>query len=186
MTYAEDRINEKQIISEITEQIALAMGWEVIVDPQPLSDRAIIKKDEKSLYFRLDWKDKTRLNISGGFEDCNQYLPYEREKTEITVSKDKPVERIVKDIQNRLLPGYERMLAYALERKAREDEYLAKKKVELEEIAGLIKESTIKDDEVYTWKNYLSCKFRSHGEWDLKALLFKEKLIKILAIINED
>ena len=185
------RVKEKRIINELTEQIALAMGWELMVDPQPLSDRGIIRKDEKSLYFRLDWKDKNRLEISGGFEGCAQYLSLlhydNREKTDITVSRNNPIERIVKDIQNRLLPGYEKMLTYALECKTREDESKAWQQKELEEIAGLFKSATIQDERVFTFTpRPVVCKRWSDGEWDLTARLSKDKLIKILAVINEE
>ena len=186
MTYSEDRINEKQIVSEITEQIALAMDWELMVDPQPLSDQGIIRKGNKSLYFRLDWRDKSRLNISGGFEGCNQYLPYggEREKTEITVSRDKPVEKIVKDIQGRLLPGYERMLAHAMERKTREDESKAWQQKELEEIAGLVPGGDIRNGKVYSYESNITCQHWFDGTWELTARLNKDKLKAVLAVIN--
>jgi len=187
MTYADDRINEKRIINEIAEKVAQTMGWEVQTDSQPLSDQGIIRKDEKSLYFRLDWRDKTRLEISGGFNGCAQYLPYhdKREKTEITVSRDKPIEKIVKDIQGRLLPGYEKMLAYALEMKAKDNEFTAKKQADLEEIAGLVKGATIQDEKVWSYKPHLTCKHWLDGDWELTTTLTKEKLKAVLAIINE-
>jgi len=191
MTCAEERNQEKEIINELAEQIALAMDWELMVDPQPLSDRGIIRKGNKSLYFRLDWRDKSRLNISGSFEGLSQYLPLhgwsEKDKTEITVFVKKPIEKIVKDIQNRLLPGYERMLAHALEMKAKDDGFLTKKKAELEEIAGLLKEATIQDEKVYTYEpTRIDCRWwGSDGTWDLTAKLTKEKLKAVLAVINE-
>ena len=188
MTYSEERIAEKEIINSIAEQIALAMDWELMVDPQPLSDRAIIRQGDKRLYFRLDWRDKNRLDISGGFEGYSQYLPYQdkREKTEITVNRNKPIEKIVKDIQNRLLPSYERMLAYALEMKTKDDEFKAKKQAELEEIAGLLEDATIQDEKVYTYgPARIECKYWLDGEWALTATLSKEKLKAVLKIISE-
>lgn len=186
MTYAEERDQGKQIVNELAEKIAQAMGWELQIDPTPLSDQAIIRNDSKRLWFRLDWQDKARLRISGGFPDCAQYLPYEREKQEITVNKDKTIERIVKDIQNRLLPGYEKMLAHALEMKTKDDEFKAWKQKELEEIAGLLKEATIQDEKVYTYEpTRIDCKYWSDGTWDLTARLTKDQLKKVLIVINE-
>ena len=188
-SYADDKVEEKRIVNEIAGEVAQAMGWEIEDDSTPLSDRAIIRKDTKSLYFHLDWRDKTRLNIGGGFEGCSQYLPYQdkREKTDITVSRDKPVGRIVKDIQNRLLPGYERMLAYALKMKTHDDEYKVKKQAELEEIAGFMSGAIIQDEKVYTYEpTNITCRWWSDSTWDLTARLTKDQLKKVLIVINEE
>jgi len=185
MTYQEEREQEKQIINELAEKIAQVMGWEVQVDVPPLSNQAIIKNGDKRLWFRLDWQDRARLRISGGFPDCSQYLPYEREKQEITVSSNKPIERIVKDIQNRLLPGYEKMLTYALERKTREDESRAWQQKELEEIAGLVPGGDITDGKVYSYEQNITCRYWSDGTWDLTVRLSKDKLKAVLKVIND-
>lgn len=186
-SYAADRADEKQIVNDLAKQIAQAMGWEIQDDPTPLSDRAIIKKGNESLYFHLDWRDKSRLNIGGSFEGCSQHLPYsDREKTDITVARDKPIEKIVKDIQTRLLPSYERMLTHALEMKTKDDEFKAKKQTELEEIAGLLTEATIQDERVWTYEPTITCKWWGDEMWDLKATLTKDVLKKVLAVINEE
>ena len=184
-SYAEERTEESRIVNELAEKIAQAMGWEVQVDVPPLSNQAIIKNGDKRLWFRLDWQDRTRLRISGGFPDCSQYLPYERERQEITVSIKKPIERIIKDIQNRLLPGYEEMLAYALECKIREDEQKAWQQKELEEIAGLVPGGDIRDGKIYSYESNISCRYWSDGTWDLTARLTKDKLKAILKVITE-
>ena len=185
MDYAEERMEEKRIVETIALKVANLMGWELMIDPTPLSNQAIITQGKKKLYFHLEWRDKNRLSIAGGFDYCSQYLPYKQEKTKITVSLTKPVERIVKDIQSRLLPGYEKMLAHALEQKAKDDEYKVKKQADLEEIARLLKEATIQDEKVWSYTPRLTCKYWLDGEWELTTTLSKEILKKVLIVINE-
>ena len=59
------------------------------------------------------------------------------------------------------------------------------KQKELEEIAGLLKEATIKDDEVFTYKPHsITCRYGG-SDWGLTTRLPKDKLKEVLKIINE-
>jgi hypothetical protein len=182
MTYQEER----EFLKAIGEKVAPLLGDEWLIDHSWEGPTIMLTGNEdRAIILSLAWNNKQRLVINGSFQnDLVQYLPYyeDREKTEITVKMDSTPERIAKEIKRRLMPPYERILAYAKERKEKDDEYQAEKRRALEMVKEAIGEdaSVYMDEEVLAYDPYPINASYSMGEIKLHITLPLEKAIEIL------
>ncbi len=154
-------------------------------------NRVIIKSGQKQLHLQFPWNDTNRLMISGSWPNgLYNFLPYNKLKTEITVTKDKAPERIARDIEKRLLPNYEKMLQEAIKGKEVNDAYLDRKDKALKRIIEAIGgDAHIMEhnQQVHSWKPY-DCTVEYHGHYSsdeetevqLRIRLPLEKVIEIL------
>jgi len=192
MNYQEEREQEEQKQKTITEKIAKAMGWGIVLNANDWHG-VIAKGDERlSIYIETYGANKGRVKISGDYNSYCKFLPYNKEKTEITVSPDKTPEKIAKDIHSRLLPAYQKQLKEARERKQSNDDYEANKKAMLEDVATFIPSPNIKEDLVYGKNPSLTVKFTTifnfendtHKDgFELEVSLTPDKMKKVLAVI---
>ena len=137
--------------------------------------------EDKSLQFRIRWANTERLEISGSYRNgLNQHLPYDREKTKITVAKSKTYEQIAKDIERRLMPPYERVLARARELKVKADAYENEKMKALEAVKEAMGEgASIRQDEVIRYSPF--CRAKCYGnEIKIELELPVDKAVEIL------
>jgi len=127
---------ENDLACQIAEEMSGTTGtWMADIE----YDRPIIRLKNSpnvSLGCRLLWNNKDRIEINGCFPNgLSGFLPYDKEKTEITVSRTKPINKIANDIKKRLLPSYLKMLKCAEEGKKADDDYKAKRLDALQKIA---------------------------------------------------
>jgi hypothetical protein len=182
MTYQE----EKEFLKAIGEKVAPLLGDEWLIDHSWEGRGVMLTGNEgRAIILYLAWNNKNRLVIDGSFQNgLNQYLPYyeKREKTEITVKADSTPERIAKEIKRRLMPPYERVLAYTKEAKRRDDEHKAEKRRALEMVKEAIGEDArvYMDEEVLAYDPYPINASYSMGEIKLHITLPLEKAIEIL------
>lgn len=112
----------------------------------------------RQLTFSLLYGRDDRLVIHGSWGmDLSRFLPYKREKTEITVSREKHPAKIASEIERRLLPAYERMFAEAVRQKKANDSYETKKKDALEAIRVAIggdAHFTCNDETIVSYEPY--------------------------------
>jgi len=162
-------------------------GWELDEDIDSTSYvwRGLARSAEgRQLLFRLEWNKNDRLEISGSWGmGLYQFLPYNREKTEITVSRKKSPEKIAKEIERRLLPAYERMFAKAVRHKEANDSYEKRKKDALEAIKAAIggdAHFTSDGNKVYSYEPY-NCDAEFYtDEVKLELRLPLEKAVRML------
>ena len=182
MTYEEEK--EKTIA--VAQKIADAMGWQV---KKGDSWQVEITNGDLSLNVQLSVSGD-RIKIYGIFRGLSQYLYRFRnpEKTEITVGANKPVERIVKDIQSRLLPAYQIQLAEARAQKQKNDEYQEKKKRTIEELATHIHDARMPEglDSVYGYEPNLTLKWSGDNSFRLEIDLTTAQVKKVLAVVYEE
>jgi len=128
---------EKEELRTLVEKIATQLGSDWLIS-EPSSGVLKSTTGIMTLAFSQPYNLQGRLEIRGSFDyGLSQFLPYHgeaREKTDITVSLSKSPEKIARDITTRLLPPYKRMLAYAQEQKAKDDEYKYHKKNVLKQV----------------------------------------------------
>lgn len=195
-TYQEHEAWKKATTKTIAEAVAPLLGDDWHLDgswPEDYNGNKLTGPSERCLHFNIGWRTNDRLEIDGHFDNgLSQYLPYreEREKTEITVAVNKAPEKIAQDIKKRLLPPYERMLAIAIERKRREDNYKAKRKEAMERvknaIGGDVDFTTHRDeDALYGYKPYsFDAQYWTGGEIEFKIRLPLETAIEVLRFIR--
>lgn len=108
-------IEEREIIRQSAGMIASALGegWTVNADPDRSTWNVEIDgPDDERLYLSKGNKapcdSVTRLCISGGYGHLAEYaqMPYQLQRAEITVSRDRGPEVIAKEIRRRLFPTY--------------------------------------------------------------------------------
>lgn len=186
-TYQEEREQEKKYLSGMARKVISLLGGEWAVDRKWLKDTnnglMLNGPDGRALHFCVGWAAKGRLGISGSFRNgLNQHLPYDREKTEITVSKDKTPAQIAKDIERRLMPVYERVLARAGEMKARCDEYEKEKSRALERVREAMGgDADVRQGEVFGYKPYsFQAKYYGEGQIKFEITLPLAKAVTVL------
>lgn len=138
---------------------------------------------ERAIDFGLPWNNDSRIIISGCWiNDLSQHLPYKREKTEITVSKEKTHEQIARDITRRLLPDYERVLEKTIYFRAKHLEYQSQKNAAMEKIKIAIGgDADIREGQIFGYEPYsFQAKYHSDGEISLEITLPVEKAVKLL------
>lgn len=178
---------EQEYLIDIASKVASLLDGDWTIDQERLDGGYpgifLNGPDDKSLHFVIPWNNDNRLEISGSFRNgLNQHLPYsgDREKTEITVAKSKAPEQIAKDIERRLMPPYERVLAQTKERKAKADAYEAEKMRALETIRDAMGEgASIKDDDVIRYNSFCRAKYYG-GTIKIEVELPVDKAVEIL------
>lgn len=91
--------------------------------------------DELKIALHVEWRDKTRISVSGVYPTevdtrgrmqhyGNDAKKYDESWPSISVSGMRTAEAIARDIQNRLLPDVENLLARAKQRRTAHREYL--------------------------------------------------------------
>jgi len=144
------------------------------------------------LAFRQE--SSNRLEIRGSFgSNIARYRPYRGdpiyEKTDITVNLSKSPEKIAHDITTRLLPPYKRVLAYAQERKAKDDEYKYHKKNVLKQviiaIGGDAQMHRHDENIVYGYEPYrFEAKYWTGNDIEIKITLPMGQALKVLKYIK--
>jgi len=135
-----------------------------------------------------------RLEIRGSFgSNIARYRPYRGDpaygKTEITVSLSKSPEKIARDITTRLLPHYQRMLAYAQEGKRKDDEYKSRKKDVLNQVIAAIggdaQMHRYDENIVYGYQPYrFEAKYWVDNDLEIKITLPMGQALKVLEYIK--
>ena len=180
---------EKEKLREIVSAVAPFLGdWQISDDKDNYRGIYLSSPDERELQFAFPWNKSDRIEIRGIFPNgLNRYRPYsgnEHEKTEITVSAEKPPKRIAQDIKKRLLPPYERMFAIAQKRKQENDQYKAKRRQAMEmikeAIGGDVHFSEYREDELYGYRHPFKAKYWSGDKIEFTITLPLEKAIELL------
>jgi len=163
--------DKKRIREKATEVCAHMEGWN-LDGRDDMYGTVLLSDGGRGLFFQPIWNSADRVEISGYYGGLNQFLPYEREKDKITVSLAKTPERIAMDIEKRLLPAYERMLAKAIENKGRHDRYEAEKREVLETVRDAIggDAHVIQDDRVISYRPF-HCVAKHSSGWEAKLEL---------------
>lgn len=194
MDWEEERKQKEKKQAEVTQGIATALGWGVVINKNEWQG-VISKGDWRLNICVIDYGvQKGRVSISGNFNGLNQFIPYNRknEKTIITVAGNKPFNKISKDIKSRLLPIYQTHLKEAQERKQNDDDYKANKKAMIADIATYITSPDIREDLVYG--KSLTVKFTTifnfeddtqKDGFELEVTLTPDKMKKVLAVIYD-
>lgn len=145
---------EKEQITAITNKIANALNWKNVSEEDDW--KGVISDGNSFLSISIiSWgANKGRIVIRGDYNIFYQFLPYKKEKTEITVTPTKTPEQIAKDIKNRLLPTYQKQLKEAQGKKQAHDNFKDNEKATLESIASFMKAGKIeiKDNTIYSYK----------------------------------
>jgi len=183
---------EKEELRTLVEEIAKQLGSEWFVEPW--SQTFKLTAGDMTLSFSQPYNLQDRLEIRGSFDyGLSQYLPYRgdqaREKTDITVSLSKSPEKIAHDITIRLLPPYKRMLAYAQEHKAKDDEYKYHKKNVLKQviiaIGGDAQMHRYDENIVYGYEPYrFEAKHWTGDDLEIKITLPMGQALKVLKYIK--
>jgi len=183
---------EKEELRTLVEEIAKQLGSEWFVEPW--SQTFKLTTGDMTLSFSQPYNLQDRLEIRGSFDyGLSQYLPYRgdqaREKTDITVSLSKSPEKIAHDITIRLLPPYKRMLAYAQEHKAKDDEYKYHKKNVLKQviiaIGGDAQMHRYDENIVYGYEPYrFEAKHWTGDDLEIKITLPMGQALKVLEYIK--
>ena len=178
---------QEELVRQKTIEVCKCMeGWR-LDEEQGTYGTLIMSNDSDGLVFSPIWNNSNRVEIHGYYGGLNKYLPYEREKTEITVSMAKTPERIAKDIEKRLLPAYKKVYAETMEAKKVDDEYKKKKVFILETIQKTIGGDAhiIHDKKVISYKPFeCDVKYWSGHNVRLKITLPLEKAIEILKMLG--
>lgn len=170
--------------------------WRLDENPESHGGGLLIGCDENAdmtLWFWLYWRDKTRLEIHGGFPNgLASYLSYhgEREKLEITVAVDKDPKRIAQDIERRLMPGYLIELNKTKERKRADDDFKNRRAEMLNKLCEILGDAQLHDhDQAVVWLGnsypYGRVNYRSDG-LEFALTLPVETAWKVAAIIRDD
>ncbi len=97
-------------------------GWTIKPTENSWHD-VLTREDGAVLYLTNFSQDSGRWHISSGadIEHAHDYLPHLSRFPSITVSKSKSADAIARDIERRILPKFEPLLAVVLGRKAESD-----------------------------------------------------------------
>lgn len=178
---------DKERIRERAIEVCRCMdGWR-LDGRDDLYGTVLLSDGGRGLFFHPIWSSADRMEISGYYGGLGQFLPYDREKTKITVSMAKAPERVARDIEKRLLPAYERMLAKAIESKERHDRYEREKKDVLESVRDAIGGDAhiIQDDRVISYRPFhCDAEHRSGHDVQLKLTLPLKKAIRVLRMLG--
>lgn len=178
---------EKAYLADLTDKIAILLDGVWATDQERLESgypgRFLNGPEDKILHFTTPYNNTARVEINGIFHhDLSQHLPYNmnREKTEITVARSKTPEQIARDIERRLMPPYERVLAQTKDRKAKADAYEAKKMRAIDAIRDAMGSgASIKDGDVIRYNPF--CRARYYGgDIKIEVELPVDKAVEIL------
>lgn len=178
---------EESVRQKTIEVCECMKGWR-LDEEQEVYGTLIVSNSGGGLVFSPIWNNSNRVEIHGYYGDLNQYLPYKREKTEITVSMAKTSERIAKDIEKRLLPVYEKVYAETMEAKKVDDKYKREKAAILKTIQEVIGGDAhiIHDKEVISYKPFeCDVEYWSGHNVRVKIILSLEKAVEILKILGK-
>ena len=178
---------DKRRVREKAMEVCECMkGWQL--DDREDLYGTVLSNGVRSLMFAPIWGNTERMEISGYYGDLGRFLPYDREKAEITVSMAKTPERMARDIEKRLLPAYERVLARVMEGKKGYDRYEAEKREVLESVRQAIGRDAhvIQDDRVVSYRPFhCLVKYRSGKEVVLELTLPLAKAVGILSLLGK-
>jgi len=187
---------EKEELRTLVEEIAhyLEPNEKWVLGESPLSWIVLSNPNtEMVLAFRQESSNRLEIRGSFGGSGIARYRPYggdpAYEKTDITVSLSKSPEKIARDITTRLLPPYTRMLAYAQERKAKDDAYKYHKKNVLKQviiaIGGDAQMHRHDENIVYGYEPYrFEAKHWTGDEIEIKITLPMGQALKVLEYIK--
>ena len=178
--------NKRRVREKAMEVCECMKGWQL--DDREDLYGAVLSDGVRSLMFAPIWGNTERMEIRGYYGDLGQFLPYDKEKTEITVSMAKTPERIARDVEKRLLPAYERVLAKAMENKESYEKREAEKRSTLEAVKQAIggDANVIQDDRVVSYRPFhCLAKYRSGKEVVLELTLPLVKAVGILSLLGK-
>lgn len=97
----------QQLVREVAADVAeiLGNGWKVEVT-EGNHWPGIVNGDGATVRFREAWSAKGRITIDGLFHQPRPGAWYRGTDHHITVAANKPVQKIARDVERRLLPGY--------------------------------------------------------------------------------
>jgi len=131
---------------------------------------------------------KDRVVISGCFSNSLiKHLPYEREKTDITVGWERPPKAVARDIERRLLPGYKRMLVQVKASKEESDRREEEKENALKNLTDALPNDSFRRDvtlRAYNFHNFLARWQAYHRNFEVKFDVPLDKLLKIIEILK--
>jgi hypothetical protein len=104
-------------VRERAPQIAAALGpdWAVDVTADTPGVHIAHRDGRRLLFLRVPYNAPGRLAISGVYPPVDSVYGRDADPVQITVGVDRPAEAVAREITRRLLPGYEPLLAQAVE-----------------------------------------------------------------------
>lgn len=190
-------MNIKPLIEEVSK---LLPGYSIpdkTASPDWDNDHyAILKNDNgKSISFFYDVRKK-RVEINPVWlrGEHNEILPYRERCDSITVSAEKPAEKIAKDIQRRLLPDYDAAFERGRVEKESQDRSSKSRNETIAKVEAILetKKSTHSDNTVHAYhranSSSVDCRVSYDGSSvELKfSSVSKEIALKILALYKEE
>ena len=149
---------------------------------------ALDGKDGACLLIHQAFNTNERIVISGCFPGCENFLPYERPKTDITVGRKRPPKAIAKDIERRLLPAYYQVLEQARQNKAEHIRMKQEQDGAMKALAAVLPRDAFTQNGTLVAYNFhfLKARWKPYGNaFELKFEASLEKALKIIEILKE-
>jgi hypothetical protein len=189
--YEEERKRERQIEAARVakgKEVLKALGFSLVGENEENNRAVGTLPDGRKVYISINWRNKDRFDVSGHYP-THEDRGYQEKRPKITVSNERPVEKIVADIQRRFLPEYSQVFEKSKAHLERSQNSEAKRKAAFKEaceVLGLESDRHYNSDCKAYGQNGLKLQVHYDGDIDLDlGRITKEQLAEIAKVLRK-